>query len=168
MRSVAAAIGLTPSPLSTPISNCGPAILIFHFVFAYGILSSRTLKQYYGIDHNVSPREDLNKYGDAAVRDGKLTQSQLNMLRRTEAAHANSVENYTLLVAGITMASVAGVSPQTINAAGLTYTVARVGYAAVYILVDRPALSQLRGITWWVGNLTCLYLLWEAGRLLST
>ncbi|OCL11767.1 hypothetical protein AOQ84DRAFT_430215 [Glonium stellatum] len=157
---------LSPSSLA-PIPNYGPRFLIFNFFFAYGILSSRTLKQYYGIDHNVSPREDLAKYGESAVREGKITRKQLEMLKRNESAHANAVENFTLLVAGVLFASQAGVARENINAAALTYTVARICYGVIYILVDDPAWSQLRGLTWWTGNLSCFYLLWKAGSALN-
>ncbi|KAE8354329.1 hypothetical protein BDV28DRAFT_147163 [Aspergillus coremiiformis] len=167
MASLLTAVGLTQSPLSTPMPNYGPGFLIFHFVFAYGVLSSRTLKQSYGIDHQVSPRQDLNRYGEAAVREGKITQKQLDMLYRNEGAHANSVENYTLFVASIALATYAGVPRTTINAAGWTYTVARILYAINYITVDHSRPAQWRGIFWWIGNLSCLTLLWKAGQALS-
>ena len=102
-----------------------------------------------------------------AVRDGKITRKQLEMLQRNEAAHANSVENYTLFVAGITLATYAGVPRTTINAAGLTYTVARILYAINYITVERRQAARWRGLFWWVGNLSCLTLLWKAGQALS-
>ncbi|KAJ5586827.1 uncharacterized protein N7459_002592 [Penicillium hispanicum] len=149
------------------IPNYGPFFLGFHFIYAYGVLASRNLKQWYGIDHQVAPREDLARYGEASVREGKITRRQLDMLKRNEAAHANSVENYTLLVAGMLFASYAGVSAQTINAAGLSYTAARLCYGAVYILVDHPKWSAVRGPIWLWGNFSCLVLLWKAGRLLS-
>ena len=168
MASLFTNIGLRATDsLSSVIPNYGPFFLGFHFIYAYGILSSRTLKQWYGIDHQVSPREDLAKYGETAVREGKITCRQLDMLKRNEAAHANSVENFTLLVAAILFASYAGVSRQTINAAGLSYTVARLCYGAVYILVDHPRWSSVRAWVWWWGNLSCLTLLWKAGRLLG-
>ncbi|KAL4928179.1 MAPEG family protein [Aspergillus undulatus] len=170
--SLLTSLGLSPTPLGTSASipNYGPAALIMNFIFAYGLLSSRTLKQYHGIDHNVSPREDLSKYGPAAVQSGKITQSTLDMLKRNESAHANAVENYTLLVAAVTMASHAGVENVSVNRAVLGYTLARVGYAVVYLFVgaDRPKLSQLRGMFWWTGNLCCLGLLYRAGGLLSS
>ncbi len=146
-------------------THYGPAFLAFHFIFAYGVLSSRTLKQWYGIDHNASPREDLAKYGDAAVRSGKITQNQLNMLRRCESAHANAVENYTFFVGAMAFATLAGVDREHVNCAGLTYTIARVAYGFVYILIDHDLWSQIRGVLWWLGNLSCLYLLrksWES------
>lgn len=149
-----------------PVPNYGPFFLGFHFIFAYVGISSRSLKRWYGIDHQTSPREDVAKYGEAAVRDGKITRRQLDMLKRNEAAHANSVENFTLLAASVLFASVAGVPAQTINLAGLSYTLARFVYGAVYILSDRPAWGAVRGLVWWWGNFSCFRLLWAAGKLL--
>ncbi|KAJ9354842.1 hypothetical protein DTO027B9_4558 [Paecilomyces variotii] len=168
MSSSSTGLGLRAAGiLDSNTPNYGPAFLGFHFLFAYGVLSSRTLKQWYGIDHNESPREDLVKYGEDAVRTGKITRRQLDMLKRNEAAHANSVENFTLLVASVLYASHAGVPAYTINAACLSYTVARMIYGTVYILIDHPTWSQVRGITWWWGNLSCLFLLWKAGKRLA-
>ncbi|KAI9038207.1 MAPEG family protein [Aspergillus affinis] len=156
------ALGLSASPPTSPVPNYAPYALIFNFVWAYGLLSSRTLKQYYGIDHNVSPRQDLRKYGAAAVSSGKITQKQLDRLHRNEAAHANAVENYTLLVGAVSMASWAGVESTIINRSVAVYTLARLAHAAVYIGIDRSGWSQLRGICWWIGNLSCLGLLWRS------
>ncbi|KAJ5601010.1 hypothetical protein N7510_010544 [Penicillium lagena] len=167
MSSFLAQLGLRAAPATASISNYGPAFLGFNFVFAYGVLASRTLKQIYGIDHQESPREDLSKYGEAAVREGKITRAQLDMLKRNEAAHANAVENFTLLVASVLFASHAGVPAQTINAAAASYTLARIVYGAVYILIGHPRWSQVRGLVWWWGNLSCLFLLWRAGGLLA-
>ncbi|KAL5334160.1 hypothetical protein BJX70DRAFT_402863 [Aspergillus crustosus] len=166
--SLLSTLGLTPPPFGEPIPHLGPAALIFHFFWAYGVLSSRTLKQYYGLDHNSSPREDLTKYGEAAVSSGKITRAQLNMLKRNESAHANSVENYALLVGAVAMAGVAGVDNLTVNRAVGVYTLARVAYGVVYIVVEREGLSQLRGVCWWIGNVSLLTLLWKAGGLLSS
>lgn len=166
--SLLTAIGLTPAPLSAPIPNYGPGFLIFHFVFAYVAMSARVLKVYHGIDHQVSPRQDLIKYGEAAVREGKITAKQLEMLHRNEAAHANSVENYTLFVAGITLATIAGVPRTTINAAGLIYTVARILYGIHYITIDRNRPAWFRSVLWQAGNLSCLTLLWKAGKALNS
>lgn len=161
MASFATNLGLRlPAALPAIMTtNYGPAFLAFHFIFAYGVLSSRTLKQWYGIDHNASPREDLAKHGIAAVESGKITQAQLDMLRRNEAAHANAVENYSLFVGAITLATCAGVERVHINRAGLVYTLARIAYGIVYILIDHDLWSQIRGVLWWIGNLSCLYLL---------
>lgn len=167
--SLGVALGLraAPSASGASLPNLAPAFLGFHFVFAYGVLSSRTLKQWYGLDHNESPRYDLATYGDAAVASGRITRRQLDMLRRNESAHANAVENYALLVGALAFATLAGVDRRLINRAGLAYTAARVAYGAVYILVDHPLWSQVRGVTWWIGNCSCLYLLYQAGVKLS-
>jgi hypothetical protein len=74
------------------------AFLGFNWFYAYGILSSRTIKQIYGIDHNASPRQDLNKYADAYIHDGKITRAQVEMIQRCEGASANSVEGFTFFV----------------------------------------------------------------------
>ncbi|KAK4172243.1 hypothetical protein QBC36DRAFT_338308 [Triangularia setosa] len=166
MSTLITALGLRGTSPMTPIPNLSPLYLTFHFIFAYGVLSSRTLKQYYGLDHNESPRYDLAKYGDAAVKSGKITQKQLDMLKRNESAHANAVENYAFFASALAFATVAGVDRRVINRAGMVYTVARVVYGAVYILIEDKLWSQVRGVTWWVGNGSCLFLLWKAsGKL---
>lgn len=73
--------------------------LLWGFVFAYAVSASRPMKIALKLDHNVSPREDVSKYGEQAVKDGKISQKQLKMLKRNEAAHANNVENYPLFAA---------------------------------------------------------------------
>ena len=167
MASLGAALGLRAGSSAVNIPNYAPAFLAFHFIWAYGVLSSRTLKQWYGIDHNASPRYDLVKYGDEAVKSGKISQKQLDMLQRNESAHANAVENYAFFVGAIGFATMAGVDRRLINRAGLAYTAARVAYGFVYILIDHPLWSQIRGITWWIGNSSCLYLLWKASGKLN-
>ncbi|KAI1259081.1 hypothetical protein F5Y18DRAFT_317388 [Xylariaceae sp. FL1019] len=166
MASLATALGLGATA-SHSLPNYAPAFLAWQWVYAYGILSSRTMKQIYGIDHNVSPREDLNKYGEAAVRSGKITQRQLGMMRRSESASANAVEGFTLFVAALGFATFTGVENHLINRAGVAYTLARLAYGAIYVLIDHPTWSQLRGIAWWIGNSSCLYLLWKAGAKLN-
>ncbi|KAI1821623.1 hypothetical protein F4861DRAFT_451046 [Xylaria intraflava] len=167
MTSLALALGLRAAEAGQSVHSWAPGLLTWQFVYAYGLLSSRTLKQWYGIDHNVSPREDLAKYGDAAVRSGKITQKQLDMLKRNESAHANSVENYTLFVAALGFATFAGVETHLVNRAGLIYVTARFVYGLVYVFIDRDPWSQIRGVAWWVGNLSCLWLLYRAGGKLN-
>jgi uncharacterized MAPEG superfamily protein len=167
MPSLGTALGLRAASSTMNIPNYAPAFLSFHFIWAYGVLSSRTLKQWYGLDHNESPRYDLDKYGNDAVKSGKITQRQLDMLRRNESAHANAVENYAFFAGAMGLATVAGVDRHLINRAGLTYTVARVAYGFIYILVEDRLWSQLRGITWWIANCSCFYLLWQASSKLN-
>ncbi|KAM0813926.1 hypothetical protein AB5N19_13925 [Seiridium cardinale] len=168
MASLATTLGLrAPSlpHLTTP--NHAPAFISFHFVLAYLVLAPRHLKQVYGIDHNASPREDLAKYGDAAVKSGKITQKQLDMMRRNESAQANSIENYILFTSAMTVATFARVEPELVNRAGLVYTVARLAYGVSYILVDQQLWSLTRSVAWWVGNISCLWLLRRAGTKLN-
>ncbi|EXJ86425.1 hypothetical protein A1O3_03376 [Capronia epimyces CBS 606.96] len=143
----------------------GPAaFLAWNWFYAYCVLASRTLKQWHGIDHNGNPRQDINKYGAAAIREGKLTQAQLEQIQRMEAASANSVEGYTFFAASVLLALVANVPRPTLTAACTTYTIARLVYGAVYVLIPHDLYSQLRGIAWWTGNTSCLFLLWKAAR----
>jgi len=53
---------------------------------------------YYGLDHNASPRLDLDKYGDEAVKEGKIGRKTLDMLKRWEGAHANNLEAFPAFV----------------------------------------------------------------------
>lgn len=169
MASLAVSLGLRAAdPLTNlTVPNYAPAYLAFHFVWAYGILSSRTLKQWYKIDHQESPRYDLAKYGEAAVKSGKITKRQLNMMQRCESASANSVENYTFFLGAIGFATFSGVDRQTINYWGLMYTAARIAYGAAYVLIEDRKVALIRGLLWWAGNATCFALLWAAGGKLN-
>ena len=140
---------------------------MFHFVWAYGLTSSRTMKQIWGIDHNVSPREDVRKYGNAAVASGKITQKQLDMLKRIEGAHANSYEQYGFFASALIWGHVAGLDMAEVNTSALIYTLARFAYVIVYTLVDTPLLSQLRGLCWWTGNIVCLRLFWKGMQAIN-
>jgi uncharacterized MAPEG superfamily protein len=124
MASLGTALGLraTSAAAGCSIPNHAPALLAFHFIFAYGVLSSRTLKQWWGLDHNESPRYDLLKYGEEAVASGRITRKQLEMLRRHESAHANAVENYAFFASAVAFATFAGVDRRVVNRAGLVYT----------------------------------------------
>ncbi|KAI1439016.1 hypothetical protein GGR50DRAFT_218667 [Xylaria sp. CBS 124048] len=164
MSLLSATLGLRATEGLTP--NCAPVYLCFHFVWAYIALAPRHLKQRWGIDHQSAPRDDVSKYGEAAVASNKITRQQLNMIKRTEAAHANSIENYTLLVGSMVLATTAGVDPHTINRAGIIYTLARIGYGIYYIAVEDDIVAIARALFWWAGNGSCLWLLWEAGKLM--
>lgn len=168
MASLATTLGLRASSIPGSITpNYAPAFLSVNFILAYCVFAPRHLKQIYGIDHNVSPREDLGKYGEAAVKSGKITQKQLEMMRRNESAQANSIENYIVFVGALSFATFAGVERESVNRAALTYTVARITYGVVYILIDQEYWSLLRSAAWWVGNISCLWLLRRAGQKLN-
>ena len=80
-------------------TNFAPAFTLANWFYAYCNLSPRFFKMAVGIDHNLSPREDLSKYGEVAVREGKLSRRRLDQIRRMQSAHENSVEGFTLFVA---------------------------------------------------------------------
>lgn len=141
---------------------------MFNIVFSYSVLTSRPLKQMSGIDNNVSPREDVAKYGEAAVREGKLGRAQLNRIKRVESAHANAVENLPLLMSSTLFATYAGVSNERINTAALIYSCARVAYAISYVYTEDLTLSYLRSLLWWTGTGNCLALLWRAGQAMNS
>jgi uncharacterized MAPEG superfamily protein len=143
----------------------GPAgFLAWNWFYAYGLLSSRTIKQIYGIDHNANPRQDLNKYAEASIREGKLTRKQVEQIQRFESASANSVEGYTLFVGSVLFALFGKVPVSTINMYCGCYTAARLVYGAIYILVDDDRWSQFRGISWWTGNFICLRMIWSGAQ----
>ena len=80
-------------------ANYAPAFLLANWFFAYCDLSPRLAEMAVGIDHNSSPREDHDKYGDAAVQEGKLSRRRLGQMKRMLSAHENSVEGFTFFVA---------------------------------------------------------------------
>lgn len=80
-------------------ANYAPMFTLANWLYAYCTLSPRFAKMAVGLDHNLSPREDLSKYGDAAVQAGKLSRRRLEQIRRMQSAHENSVEGFTLFVA---------------------------------------------------------------------
>jgi hypothetical protein len=79
-----------------PLATTG-ALLGWGWFYAYGLLSSRTIKQFYGLDNNANPRQDLNKYAEVSIKEGKVTRAQVEQIQRFESASANSVEGYTFI-----------------------------------------------------------------------
>jgi hypothetical protein len=86
---------MTTLGLSPTTSFAAPAaFLAWNWCFAYVALSSRPWKQACGIDHNGNPRQDVAKYADTAIREGKMTRAQLERIQRVEAAGANSTDGF--------------------------------------------------------------------------
>ncbi|KAK5946407.1 hypothetical protein PMZ80_000550 [Knufia obscura] len=164
MSSLISRIGLQTALATT---NLAPYHTMFHFLFAYVFLSSRGLKNYLKIDHNVSPRDDVANYGERAVAEGKITQRQLNLAKRNEGAHANSMEHFPVFATSVVFATVAGVSNAHINGACAVYTAARIVYAVSYLVIERVEHSYIRSLAWWASNVACLNLLWTAGGALN-
>ena len=101
-RSLLTTLGLRAlSPVDPKPPNLAATFLISNFIFAYALLSTRGIKRHYNFDHNCSPREDVSKYGEAMVKEGKLDRKTLDRVKRWESAHANAVEGYSLFVGGV-------------------------------------------------------------------
>ncbi|KAK5458090.1 hypothetical protein LTS15_004169 [Exophiala xenobiotica] len=156
---------MTTLGLSPTTSFAAPAaFLAWNWCFAYVVLSSRPWKQACGIDHNGNPRQDVAKYADTAIREGKMTRAQLERIQRFEAAGANSTDGFAFFASSVLFALIADVPRPALMGACTTYTIARLLYGAVYVFIPHDSYSQLRGISWWVSNGACLYLLWKGGR----
>lgn len=138
--------------------------LIINTLISHTLSSTRGLKWWWGIDNHVSPRTDLEKSGPRAVLEGRLSQSQLDMLRRNESAHANSMEHFPIFAAALILAKVAGLPAADVNYVGLTYTLARVAFVANYILSTTMLAASLRPVLWWAAHMACLRLIWRAGK----
>ncbi|PYH97302.1 hypothetical protein BO71DRAFT_396286 [Aspergillus ellipticus CBS 707.79] len=165
MSSLPILLGLQSTP-TAPATNHAIAYLIGNWFFAHGVLSTRPAKRLYRLDHNVAPREDLSKYGDAAVQAGKISRTQLNRLKRQEAAHANAMEGLPLFVAAIVVALITGLPNETINGIGLWYTLSRVAFGLAYVGIESEAWSFLRSLLWWSGNISCITGLVLSGKRL--
>ncbi|KEF54051.1 uncharacterized protein A1O9_09846 [Exophiala aquamarina CBS 119918] len=168
MSTMATALGLhTTRTQGLPVAKYAPYYAIFPCIWAHAIVSSRALKIGYGMDNNTSPREDVSHYGEKAVQDGKITRRELNLLKRNEAAHANSVENYPVFLAAVIFATVGGVGNARVNRACAVYTLVRGVYVAAYLVTERRRYSWVRSLAWWAGNFTCFYLFWQSGKTLA-
>ncbi|KAJ5684859.1 uncharacterized protein N7477_001204 [Penicillium maclennaniae] len=165
MSSILSTIGLRAAP-GAQTRNYAAGFLVANWGFAYALMSTRGTKIRLGLDNNVAPREDLSKYGEAAVQAGKISQRTLNKLKRQEAAHANAVEGYPLFVAAMLLSVVAGVPHKTINAIGVWYSLSRIAYSLCYSYIESRNLSYLRSVTWWSGNISCITGLVLAGKRL--
>jgi uncharacterized MAPEG superfamily protein len=165
MSALATALGLHAGH-GIPVANYAPYHAMFNFIWAHIITSSRALKLRYGLDHNVNPREDVARFGEKAVQDGKITRQQLNRLKRNEAAHANAIEHYPVFVACILFATVSKVPNETINRACAIYSIARIVHTIAYVSVDKWKHSWIRSLAWWISNFSCIYLFWQSGKTL--
>ncbi|KAK9896782.1 hypothetical protein P389DRAFT_84100 [Cystobasidium minutum MCA 4210] len=144
-----------------------PHFAIGQFIFGYGVLSTRGPKVALGIDHNVSPTRDLDKYATELVKSGKIRQSTLDKLYRREAAHQNTMSNLPFFWFAAGFAQLAGLPNPFINKLCLAYTTFRAIYAYLYIHTTDHKLSYLRSLAWWAGNFTCFYALYTTGKILN-
>ncbi|KAB8205658.1 hypothetical protein BDV34DRAFT_212995 [Aspergillus parasiticus] len=154
------------APPGEQASNHAVAYLLANWLISFGVFSTRREKLMLGIDHNQAPREDLAKFGEAAVQSGKITRQTLNRLKRQEAIMANSAEHYPLFVAAILVALHAGVSNDIINRIGLWYAVSRLAFGFCYKYIESLKLSFVRSFFWWSGNICCFTAFWFASKKL--
>jgi uncharacterized MAPEG superfamily protein len=161
MSSIASALGLSSS------RNTGPYYAIFNFLFAHIILTPRTMKQIYGIDHNVNPREDLATYGERAVQEGKITRAKLDLIKRVQSAQANAIENYPVWLGSVLFATLAKVPNETINKVCVIYTAARLAHAVAYLTTTTVNYSYIRTVAWKVGLVSYVYLFWQSAKYLN-
>lgn len=94
-----------------------------------------------GADHNVMPRDDLQKAEIAK----KLSPGTLAWLKRQSAAHYNGLENLSFYVAAILALNQVGAPVDYINKFAARYLLLRIAYTIWYIAnsasVARSALT---------------------------
>lgn len=101
------------------------------------------------------------------VRDGKITQRQLDRIVRMENAHANAVEHFPFLFGSVLFMVVAKLPASTINTIGAVYTLARIAYAVLYAQVETQKYSWLRTIAWWTSNFCCFTAIVKSANALA-
>ncbi len=74
---------------------------------------------------------------------------------RAHAAHLNGFESFPAFVAGVLMAQLAGVDPQTVAYLSIAYVIARIAHGVLYI----TNVAALRSLAWLVGMLCVLGLM---------
>lgn len=91
------------------------------------LVGVRWASVYNGLDHNVMPREDLQR-AEAAK---KLKPAHLAMLKRRSAAHYNGLENLALFVAAVVLCNQAKLPVAQINQFVVRYVVSRFIYTVI-------------------------------------
>ncbi|KAK3644632.1 hypothetical protein LTR56_009570, partial [Elasticomyces elasticus] len=115
-------LGLRATTPTAQAPSLTATYLITNYILAHLLLSQRTPKQILGLDNNVSPRQDLSPANTPSlIASGKLTQKQLDQLKRLEAAQQNSIENFPLFAVAMLLAELAGVGRREVNLTGLVY-----------------------------------------------
>ncbi|PLN80382.1 hypothetical protein BDW42DRAFT_113861 [Aspergillus taichungensis] len=166
MSSILSTLGLRATAGGVAPSNHAVGYIVANWFFTYFATSARASKMWFGLDHNSAPREDLAKYGEAAVQSGKISRRTLNRLKRQEAAHANGVEGFPLFVAAMLLGIFAGLPAETINGVGAWYSVSRVLFTISYTLTESEGMSFFRSAFWVSGNIGCIVGLLEAAKTL--
>ncbi|KAH0288034.1 hypothetical protein M436DRAFT_81566 [Aureobasidium namibiae CBS 147.97] len=161
-------LGLTANNSLTPLPNYGPHFLLGNFLLSYVLTTTRFQKGSYGVDNNISPRYDLESpRAEQLVSKGKVTQEQLDQLRRIQSAHSNSMEHYTVFTAAVLCAMVSKLDSGMLNRYATIYTLVRAAYFVVYRQNTTKQAAGIRSVLWWAGNIVCIRLFWFAGKALN-
>ena len=151
-----------------PLPNYGPHFLLANFLLSYICTSTRIQKLGLRIDNNMNPRYDLaSPRAEKLVSTGRITQEQLDQMRRVQSAHSNSMEHYTVFVAAVLSAIVAKLDNGMVNKYAVLYTIARAAYFWVYRQNTTRSTAGVRSVFWWVSNILCIRLFWFAGKALN-
>ncbi|THW56833.1 hypothetical protein D6D25_03115 [Aureobasidium pullulans] len=168
MASFLTNLGLTANNTLAPLPNYGPYFLLGNFLFSYVVTTTRFQKTSYGCDNNINPRYDLESpRAEQLVSKGKLTNEQLEQLRRIQSAHSNSMEHYTVFVAAIMSAMIAKLDGGVVNRYATIYTLVRAAYFWVYRQNTTRQAAGFRSVLWWASNIVCIRLFWFAGKALN-
>lgn len=161
-------LGLTTNDTMAPLPNYGPHFLLANFLLSYICTSTRIQKLGLRIDNNMNPRYDLvSPRAEKLVSTGRITQEQLDQMRRVQSAHSNSMEHYTVFVAAVLSAIVAKLDNGMVNRYAVLYTIARAAYFWVYRQNTTRSAAGVRSVLWWVSNILCIRLFWFAGKALN-
>ncbi|KAI5199906.1 hypothetical protein E4T39_05937 [Aureobasidium subglaciale] len=168
MSSFLTNLGLTANNSLAPLPNYGPQFLLANFLLSYVLTTTRFQKSSYGCDNNINPRYDLESpRAEQLVSKGKLTQAQLEQLRRIQSAHSNSMEHYTVFTAAVLCSLIAKLDSGMLNRYATIYTLVRAAYFYVYRQNTTKQAAYGRSLLWWAGNIVCIRLFWFAGKALN-
>ena len=76
------------------------------------------------------------------------------------------MENLPLFAAAVICANMAGLDVGTVNMVCGIFLCLRVVYTALYIAIEKHALSYARSFAWMASAVCCLYLLVKSGNVL--
>ncbi|KAK2761778.1 hypothetical protein FQN54_001606 [Arachnomyces sp. PD_36] len=99
-------LGLRADPTSVvQAPNYAATIIITNYILTNLVFNSSYAKRRAKIFNPVSPRASVDEFGETAVKEGKISKKQLDMIKRTEAAHHNGIENFPFFMGTGTLSS---------------------------------------------------------------
>ena len=112
--------------------------------------------------NNVNPRSGST----AETYQKACDKATFSRFERARAAHANAMENLPLFAAAVISANMAGLDIDIVNTVCGIFLGLRVLHTALYIAIEKAALSRARSFTWMCSAGCCLYLLVKSGNVL--